>query len=102
MDIEHRLEEIFSFERNLQVEIILNNSLLLEEVIVMITSVLKCRGKILNKDRSLLARFFKFDGERDFARVNVIDQLMPAFVAKKHSRLIENYIQSGHSRFFSA
>ena len=44
LEIENRIEELMSMERNFNTDLIKNTTLLMEEVIMISTSVIKCRG----------------------------------------------------------
>ena len=50
----------------MQTDLIINTTLLKDNVIILLVSILKDRGHLLNKNRSTLARFFDFKGEIDF------------------------------------
>ncbi|CAD8101568.1 unnamed protein product [Paramecium primaurelia] len=96
---EQVIAEIFNIEHT-QSDDLITNILLIEERAALIQiSMVRNRGKIINSDKRLLAKYFDFD-EQEFQQIDTISALMPYFFAEKHDRLLQDYLQSAKSIFF--
>lgn len=49
--------------------------------------MVKSRGKIVNSDRRLIAKYFDYD-DQDFLQIDNISNMMPKFFGEKHDKLL--------------
>ncbi|CAD8206676.1 unnamed protein product [Paramecium octaurelia] len=96
---EQVIAEIFNIEHTQQDDLITNILLVEERAALVQISMVRNRGKIVNLDKRLLAKYFEFD-EQEFQQIDNISALMPSFFAEKHDRLLQDYLQSAKSIFF--
>ncbi|CAD8187920.1 unnamed protein product [Paramecium octaurelia] len=97
LDIEQRIDEIMSFERNVQTENVNNLTLFNNDLVMVATSFARQRSLILNRNRGQLAQFFGFKDEKDFQNILYIEQLMPTYIQQIHDKIVFRYMKKGYS-----
>ncbi|CAD8187848.1 unnamed protein product [Paramecium octaurelia] len=100
LEIEQRIEELLSFERNLQTRNILNTTLLNDEMILVSVSMLKNQGQIMASNRTKMQKFFQYPTEDSFMQIQHINQLLPKYLQEKHDEFINNFLKIGESFIF--
>ncbi|CAD8116246.1 unnamed protein product [Paramecium sonneborni] len=96
---ETTISEIYNIEHTFQEDTISNLSFIQERAVILMLSLVKNRGKIINQDKKLISQFFNYT-EQEFAQIDNISGLMPTFFAEKHDKLLLNYLQTAKSQFF--
>ncbi|CAD8162327.1 unnamed protein product [Paramecium octaurelia] len=96
---ETAISEIYNIEHTLQEDTITNLSFIQERAVILMLSLVKNRGKIINQDKKMIAQFFDYS-EQEFAQIDNISGIMPSFFAEKHDKLLLNYLQTAKSQFF--
>ncbi|CAD8096407.1 unnamed protein product [Paramecium primaurelia] len=100
LEIEQRIEELLSFERNLQSRNILNTNLLNDEMILVSVSMLKNQGQIMVSNRTRMQKFFQYPTEDSFMQIQHINQLLPKYLQEKHDEFMNNFLKIGESDLF--
>ncbi|CAD8106697.1 unnamed protein product [Paramecium sonneborni] len=100
LEIEQRIEELLSFERNLQTKNIINTTLLNDEMILVSVSMLKNQGQIIASNRKKMQKFFQYQNEDSFMQVQHINQLLPKYLKDKHDEFLNNFLKIGESEIF--
>lgn len=78
--LEHSFSEMIRKDKSMPEELLTSLRVLENEVEILITSVLRDKGKILNRKSPRMAAFFNYDFER-FKEVHNVKQLMPQYLA---------------------
>ncbi|CAD8193890.1 unnamed protein product [Paramecium pentaurelia] len=96
---ENAISEIYNIEHTLQEDTMTNLSFIQERAVILMLSLVKNRGRIINQDKKMISQFFNYN-EQEFAQIDNISGLMPTFFAEKHDKLLLNYLQTAKSQFF--
>ncbi|CAD8127345.1 unnamed protein product [Paramecium sonneborni] len=91
--------DVYNIEHTLQDDVITNLSFIQEKALLIMISLVKNRGKIINKDKKQISSFFGYYDKEIFEIDNISD-LMPLFFADQHDKLLLNYLQTAKSQFF--
>ncbi|CAK69076.1 unnamed protein product (macronuclear) [Paramecium tetraurelia] len=97
---ETAITDVYNIEHTLQEEAITNLAFIQEKAVLIMISLVKNRGKIINKDKKLILQFFGYQ-ESEIFEIDNVSRLMPSFFAEQHDKLLLNYLQTARSSFFS-
>lgn len=78
--LEHLFVELIRKDKSMPEEYLTSLKIIDNEVEIMIASILKDKGKILNKKTPRLAAFFNYEYE-SFKQIDNVRQLMPPFIS---------------------
>ncbi|CAK61089.1 unnamed protein product (macronuclear) [Paramecium tetraurelia] len=96
---ETAITEVYNIEHTLQEDTLTNLSFIQERAVILMLSLVKNRGRIINQDKKMMSQFFNYS-EQEFAQIDNISGLMPPFFAERHDKLLLNYLQTAKSQFF--
>jgi hypothetical protein len=74
---ENLIDEIMRIERSFSMDLVLNSTLINDQVILMSISTVKNKGEIQFKNKNQTARFFGYQEQKYFMNIKNINQLMP-------------------------
>ncbi|CAK69082.1 unnamed protein product (macronuclear) [Paramecium tetraurelia] len=89
---EQKISSIMKAETVSQQKILSRSNILLDNSVLVIVSMVKQLGQILNKNKSQLANYFGFS-QMDFNQINNIRELMPKHFAYQHDAFLLSYIK---------
>ncbi|CAD8203797.1 unnamed protein product [Paramecium octaurelia] len=99
--VEQYVKDLTSNDRQKEIDIIDNISLYNDSTTIILVSIVKNKGKIVNKNQLALANFFHYVDANDFKEsVSQVHNLLPKTMMKGHEYLIDSFIQKGHSEYF--
>ncbi|CAD8115189.1 unnamed protein product [Paramecium sonneborni] len=99
--VEQYVKDLTSNDRQKEIDIIDNISLYNDSTTIILVSIVKNKGKIVNKNQLALANFFHYIDANDFKEsVAQVHNLLPKTMMKGHEYLIDAFIQKGHSEYF--
>ncbi|CAK78745.1 unnamed protein product (macronuclear) [Paramecium tetraurelia] len=99
--IEQYVKDLTSNDRQKEIDIIDNFQLLNDRTTIILVSLVKNKGKIVNKNQLALANFFQYADSNNFKdNVSNIHKLLPKSIMPAHELLIDQYMQRGYSQFF--
>ncbi|CAD8046089.1 unnamed protein product [Paramecium sonneborni] len=99
--IEQYVKDLTSNDRQKEIDIIDNLSLLNDRTTIILVSLVKNKGKIVNKNQLALANFFSYIDSNNFKdNVSNIHKLLPKSIMAAHELLIDQFMQRGFSQFF--
>ncbi|CAD8137834.1 unnamed protein product [Paramecium pentaurelia] len=99
--IEQYVKDLTSNDRQKEIDIIDNFSLLNDRTTIILVSLVKNKGKIVNKNQLALANYFQYIDSNNFKdSVPNIHKLLPKSIMPAHELLIDQYMQRGYSQFF--
>ncbi|KAM3128636.1 hypothetical protein pb186bvf_019265 [Paramecium bursaria] len=99
--IEQYIKDLVQNDRQKEIDIIDNQSILADQTTIILVSVVKQKGKIMNKNQLALANFFQYADANDFKEnVETVHQLLPKAMMSMHANLIDKFLQTGHSDYF--
>ncbi|CAD8127158.1 unnamed protein product [Paramecium sonneborni] len=95
--IEKQIEELIKNERYKQDESLDNMQLIQNRLIILKSSLVRRRGELANLNVRQLALFLN-ENEDSVKGIRHCNQLMPSFISSIHEKLMDNYLQRGHSK----
>ncbi|CAD8092159.1 unnamed protein product [Paramecium primaurelia] len=99
--VEQYVKDLTSNDRQKEIDIIDNISIYNDSTTIILVSIVKNKGKIVNKNQLALANFFHYIDANDFKEsVSQVHNLLPKTMMKGHEYLIDAFIQKGHSEYF--
>ncbi|CAD8212474.1 unnamed protein product [Paramecium pentaurelia] len=96
---ETAITDVYNIEHTFQEDAITNLAFIQEKAVLIMISIVKNRGKIINKDKKLISQFFGYS-EKEIFEIDNISGLMPQYFAEQHDKLLLNYLQTARSGFF--
>ncbi|CAD8152815.1 unnamed protein product [Paramecium octaurelia] len=98
---EFLIQEIFNIEHTLSSDVITNFTLVEDKVALIMLSLVRNLGQIINQDKRGLSQYFGYD-DKEFQQIQYINQLMPPFLSVIHDNLLEDYLQQAKSKLFQS
>ncbi|CAD8062800.1 unnamed protein product [Paramecium sonneborni] len=98
---EFLIQEIFNIEHTLSSDVITNFTLVEDKVALIMISLVRNLGQIINQDKRGLSQYFGYD-DKEFQQIQYINQLMPPFLSMIHDNLLEDYLQQAKSKLFQS
>ncbi|CAD8182256.1 unnamed protein product [Paramecium octaurelia] len=89
---EQKISSIMKAEAVSQQKTLSRSTILLDNSVLVIVSMVKQLGQILNKNKSQLANYFGFS-QMDFNQINNIRELMPQHFGYQHDGFLQSYIK---------
>lgn len=81
-------------------EALTNLNLMSGNIIFMLVCVARNRGKIVNKNKEKILRFFGYQKNEEHC-VDELNKLMPYLFSKIHNELMFNFVLKGYSHLFN-
>ncbi|CAD8106340.1 unnamed protein product [Paramecium primaurelia] len=89
---EQKISDIMKAETIIQQKTLSRSNILQDNSVLIIVSLVKQLGQILNKNKSQLANYFGYS-LMDFNQINYIRELMPSYFGYLHDGFLQQYIK---------
>ncbi|CAD8193884.1 unnamed protein product [Paramecium pentaurelia] len=93
---EQKIQDIMKIETTQELNVITRTNILKDETILMIISIVKQLGQILNSNKSQIANYFGYQNS-EFQQIANIKELMPSYFGNQHDQFLLNYIKEART-----
>ncbi|CAD8116240.1 unnamed protein product [Paramecium sonneborni] len=93
---EQKIQDIMKVETTYEQNVITRSNILKDETILIIISIVKQLGLILNQSKSQLANYFGYTNT-EFQQIVDLKELMPQYFGSKHDQFLQAYIKDPRS-----
>ncbi|CAD8159175.1 unnamed protein product [Paramecium octaurelia] len=96
---EKQIEELIKEDRQKSVEVIDDCALLKDEAVIILVSLVRKKGHIVNKNLLTLANFFEFQNVQDIAAQTLISSFLPPDLRVLHDAQLNDFISKGYTKY---
>ncbi|CAD8134451.1 unnamed protein product [Paramecium octaurelia] len=96
---EKQIEELIKEDRQKSIEIIDDCALLKDDAAIILVSLVRKKGHIVNKNLLTLANFFEFQNVQDIAGQTLISSFLPPDLRILHDAQLNEFISKGFTKY---
>ncbi|CAD8050075.1 unnamed protein product [Paramecium sonneborni] len=96
---EKQIEELIKEDRQKSIEIIDDCALLKDDAVIILVSLVKKKGHIVNKNLLTLANFFEFQNVQDIAGQTLISSFLPPDLRALHDASLNDFVSKGFTKY---
>ncbi|CAK59410.1 unnamed protein product (macronuclear) [Paramecium tetraurelia] len=93
---EQKIQDIMKIETTQEQNVITRSNILKDETILIIISIVKQLGQVLNLNKSQIANYFGYSNS-EFQQIANIKELMPQYFGNQHDQFLQTYIQEART-----
>ncbi|CAD8051238.1 unnamed protein product [Paramecium sonneborni] len=96
---EKQIEDLIKEDRQKSIEVIDDCALLKDEAVIILVSLVKKKGHIVNKNLLTLANFFEFQNVQDIAGQTQISSFLPPDLRTLHDASLNDFVSKGFTKY---